>query len=98
MGVVTPEPERFTEGIRNEAAGVPEDVRVLGVITLEDVVERMVPHACMRAWPAIASGKPPRRSGTMRPCSASMCDAAMRACMCRASSSPLQSRRPSLVL
>ena len=47
MGVVTPEPERFTEGIRNEAAGVPEDVRVLGVITLEDVVERMVPHACM---------------------------------------------------
>ena len=45
MGVVTPEPERFAEGIRNEAAGVPEDVRVLGVITLEDVVERMVP--CM---------------------------------------------------
>ncbi len=43
MGVVTPQPERFAEGIRNQADGVPEDVRVYGVITLEDVVERMVP-------------------------------------------------------
>ena len=43
MGVVTPQPERFAQGIRNQADGVPEDVRVYGVITLEDVVERMVP-------------------------------------------------------
>jgi hypothetical protein len=64
MGVVTPEPERFTEGIRNEAAGVPEDVRVLGVITLEDVVERMVPHACMRGRQSLAANHP----GGAEPC------------------------------